>query len=347
MKWSLTVAELLEWLGSPPTGGSYDGPITGIADLREAEAGQLTFLSGGKYARYLAACRASVVLLPDSQAIGQTPPAGQLWIRTANPSLALADICGRIEAWHKPLPAPGIHATALVDPRAEVDPSASIGPYCLIGEGARIEAGAILESHVRVDRDAHIGASSWLAHAVHIGWGCRIGRHCRLFSGVVIGADGFGYHSDQTGHRILPQIGIVVVGDHVDIGANACIDRARFAETRIGEGTRIDNLVQIGHNNVLGKHCIICSQVGMAGSNEIGNFVVMAGQVGVGGHLKIADGVTVTGQSGISKDVAAGQVMGGTPARPHREEMRRQVLLKQLPELQERVRRLEEGLGKP
>lgn len=339
MKWSLSVKELLEWLGDVSTEGGYSGEITAIADLRKAKAGELTFLASRKFARHLGETRASVVILPTD--VEGHPEENQLWIRSADPSLSLATICSHIEGRLKPGSKPGIHPTAVVQPDAEVDPSASIGPHCIIEQGARIAAGAVLESSVRVDRDAAIGERTRIGHGTHVGWGCRVGSDCRLYSGVVLGADGFGYHSDQNGHRLLPQIGVVIVEDKVDIGANSCIDRARFAETRIGEGTKIDNLVQIGHNIIIGKHCIICSQVGMAGSTELGNFVVLAGQVGVNGHITIGDGVTATGQTGISKNVSPGTVLSGTPSRPHKEELRRQAHVKQLPELAERVRVLE------
>jgi UDP-3-O-[3-hydroxymyristoyl] glucosamine N-acyltransferase len=344
MKWSLSVKELLEWLGDVSTEGEFTGEITAIADLRKAGAGELTFLASRKFARHLKETQASVILVPED--ISGGPAANQLWIRSTNPSLDLATICGHIEQRLKPAPEPGVHPTAVVDPGAEVDPSASIGPYCVLGKGVRIAAGVVLQSSVRIDHEAVIGEQTWIGHGAHIGWGCRIGAACRIFSGAVIGADGFGYHSDKTGHRLLPQIGVVVLEDKVDVGANSCIDRARFAETRVGEGTKIDNLVQIGHNVIIGKHCIVCSQVGVAGSTEIGNFVVFAGQVGVNGHIKIGDGSTATGQTGVTKDVPPGVVLSGTPSRPHREELKRQAYLKQLPELMERVRALEKESGK-
>ncbi len=345
MQWSLTAAEIADWLGGAAVSGSHAGPITRIADLRTAEAGDLSFLGSAKYEKHLAASRAGVVLVPLDQPGGPAP--GQAWIRVADPSLALAQICARLERQLVPPPEPGIHPAALIDPAAEVDPTAAVGPFCLVGPGARIGAGAVLQSHVRVERAAVVGEGSILHHGVVIGWGCRVGRHCRLFPGVVIGADGFGYHSDSNGHRRLPQIGIVVIEDHVDIGANSTVDRARFAETRIGAGTKIDNLVQIGHNVTIGRHCILCAQTGIAGSTELGDFVVLGGQVGVNGHIKVGDGVSATAQSGISKDVPPGVVLSGSPARPHREEMRRHALVKQIPALQERLRALEQARATP
>lgn len=342
MKWSLTVSELLNWLGDPAVDGAYDGAITRIADLREALPGDLTFLSSGKYVRHLEVTKASVVLLSPEQA--GSPGENQLWIRVQDPSLALATICGQLEQLLLPAAHPGIHPTAIVDPAAEIDSSASIGPYCIIGAGAKIGKGVVLDSHVRVEHGAVVGEQTHLHHSVVIGWGCQVGKACCLFPGAVVGADGFGFHSDKSGHRRLAQIGRVVIEDDVEVGANACIDRARFSETRIGEGTKIDNLVQIGHNVKVGKHCIICACIGISGSAELGNFVVLAGQVGIAGHLKIGDGVTATGQTGITKDIPPGTVLSGTPARPHHEELRKQVLLKKLPGLIERVDAIERKL---
>ncbi|HSH09367.1 MAG TPA: UDP-3-O-(3-hydroxymyristoyl)glucosamine N-acyltransferase [Oceanipulchritudo sp.] len=343
MKWQLSVEEIVTLVNGTRIAGEYTGEITGIADLRIAGPADLSFLSGGKYAKFLAESKASLVIVPQGQE-GQ-PPEGQVWIGVTDPSLALAQVCGHVEGLLLHRPGPGIHPTAIVDPSAVIDPSATIGPYCLVGARARIGSGTVLESNVRVEQDAEIGADTILKHAVVIGWGCRVGNRCNLFPGVVLGADGFGYHSDKTGHHHLPQIGIVIIDDDVDIGANTCIDRARFSATRIGQGTKIDNLVQVGHNVVVGKHCILCAEVGIAGSAEIGNFVVMAGQVGVNGHIKVGDGVTATGQAGITKDIPPGTVLSGNPARPNREELKRLALFKQLPELVERVRELEARLA--
>jgi UDP-3-O-[3-hydroxymyristoyl] glucosamine N-acyltransferase len=340
MKWSLTTGQIEEILDSPPTRGACAEPVEQLADLREAGPGALSFLSSGKYTRYLSETRASVVLVPENQEGDPAP--GQLWICCPNPSLALGKICEHLERVMAPTEDPGIDPTAVIDPSAEVDPGAHIGPYCLIGPEVRVGAGAILRSSVRLDRGASVGAGTVIEHGSHIGWGCCVGERCHLFAGVVIGADGFGFHSDAGGHQRLAQIGIVVVGDDVEIGANSCVDRARFAETRIGTGTKIDNLVQVGHNVHIGRHCIVCAHVGISGSARLEDFVVLAGQVGVSGHLTVGKGVTATGQTGITKDIPPGTVLSGTPGRAHREEMKRQVLLKKLPELNQRLDRLED-----
>ena len=339
----MSVEELLQWLGEVPTAGSYDGLISGISDLRKAGKGEMTFLSGGKYLKHLGQTEASVVVLP----AGHTgePPANQLWVFTDNPSLALATVCERLQERIISRPSPGIHPTALVDPSAKIPASTSVGPYCVIGRDVVLGESVILGSHVCIEEGACIGDRTHLHPGVVIGWGCRVGADCLLFGGVVIGADGFGFHSDKSGHRRLPQIGIVVIEDEVEVGANSTVDRARFSETRIGQGTKIDNLVQVGHNVTIGKHCILCSQSGIAGSATIGDFVVLAGQVGVNGHISVGDGVMATGQTGISKDVPAGAVLSGTPGRFRRDELKRQAQISRLGGLLERVRKLEEAAG--
>lgn len=342
MEWSLSVASILELLGTERTRGTFRGKISGIADLRRAKAGQLSFLGEAKYAAYLGETEASVVLVPADKE-GE-PRAGQLWILVENPSLALAKICGVLHERLVPHPEAGVDATARVAETAVLGKGVSVGPNVQIAGEVELGDGVVVEGNVVIERGAVVGAGTRLRAGVHVGWGCQIGRDCLLHPGVIIGSDGFGYYSDANGHRKLPQIGIVVVEDDVEIGANACIDRARFEETRIGAGSRLDNLVHVGHNVQIGHHCILCAQVGIAGSAELGNFVVFGGQVGVNGHIKIEDGVQATGQTGISKNTPAGMILSGSPARNHRDEMKRQALLKQLPQWKERLGRLEERM---
>jgi len=342
MKWSLTIEEVLKLIGSTKVVGQYQGQVTGLADLREAGFGDLSFLSGGKYIKFLSDSKASVILVPVEQE-GE-PGEDQAWLPVENPSNALTTICSHIEAILIPNPITGIHPSAIIDPSAELDPTVAVGPYCIVCEDVKIGRGTILESNVRVERGSVIGEDTFLSHGAVIGWGCQVGNRCRLFQGSVIGADGFGYRSDKTGHQPVPQIGIVIIEDDVDLGAHSCIDRARFAATKIGRGSKIDNLVQIGHNNIIGKHNILCAQVGMAGSNELGDFCIMAGQVGIAGHLKIGAGVTGTGQTGVTYDIPAGTVLSGTPGRPHREMMKKQVRMNQLDGLFARVKALEKGV---
>ena len=342
MSWQLPVDKILQILGTKATLGEYNGVVTGIADLRAAGEGELSFLGSSKYAKYLGPSKASVILVPVDQE--GAPADNQVWIPIESPSVGLAAICSHLERQLAPRPTAGVHPSAAIDPEATVDPSAHIGPFCVIGKGAAVGANAVLQSNVSIEHGARVGTGSTLYHGAVVAWNCVVGDNCIIYHGAKVGSDGFGYHSDKTGHTRLPQIGTVVLEDDVEVGANSTIDRARFAETRIGQGTKIDNLVQVGHNVIIGKHCILCSGTGISGSTELGNFVVLAGQVGVNGHIKIGDGVTATGQSGVTKDTAPGLILSGTPAAPHREEMRRQVLLRKLPEFMQRVKALEERM---
>lgn len=340
MDWTLSVDDLLEELGTERSQGHFAGTLTGIAELGKAHAGQLSFLADHRYARYLGESEASVVLVPTDKT-GE-PKAGQMWIHVEDPSLALATVCSKLEKRLMPTAPPGIHPTAYVDASAAVPASASVGPQAVIEAEAQLGEGAVIGAGTIVEKGARVGDHTLLHSRVTVGWKCIVGSHCLLHSGVVVGSDGFGYHSDAGGHRKLPQIGTAVIEDHVEIGANSTVDRARFAETRVGEGTKIDNLVQIGHNVILGKHCILCAQSGVAGSAELGDFVVLGGQVGVIGHIQVGDGTKITGQSGVSKNTKPGMVLSGSPARDHREEMKRNAHVSRIPALQERLRRLEE-----
>lgn len=343
MDWELTIAQVSELAGAVRSVGHYAGAVRGIADLRTAGPGQLSFLTGGKYAKLLADCAASVVLVPEDQT-GE-PAQAQLWLHVKDPSVALARICAHIEALLELPPLAGVHPTAVIDASVQLGANVSIGPYCILEAGVELGEGVVLQSHVRVCRGSRIGAKSRLLHGVWVGPRTQIGARCLLHPGAVIGGEGFGFHSNAQGHHKLPQIGNVVLEDDVEVGCNSTIDRARFASTRIGAGTKIDNLVQVGHNCVIGRHCILCAGVGIAGSSELGNFVILAGQVGVNGHIRIGDGVQATGKTGISKDIAPGLVLSGVPAQPRRDELRLQVALRRVPELLARVAELEKRLA--
>lgn len=323
--------------------GTTPESIRGIAALAEASAGDLTFLGNPKYKADVASTRASVVLLPPDFA--GDPQANQLFLFVENPSVALAKICGRIEQSLWPKPAPGVHASAVVAREAKVAASATIGPLCVIETGAVVGERVHLQAQVFVGRNARIGDDSWLMPGAVVAAECELGRRVRLQPGVVVGSDGFGYEFVKGRHEKVPQVGTVVVGDDVEIGANSTLDRARFSRTTIGEGTKIDNLVQIAHNVIVGRHCLLCSQAGISGSTKIEDYVVLAGQVGVGGHITIGQGAKVGGQAGITADVAPGAFVNGTPAIPYLLERRIAVLQQRLPELFKRVDALEAQLA--
>lgn len=340
---AFSAAQLIEIVQPLRTVGNTDATIGGIAALDTARPGDLAFLANPKYRPAVAACRASVILLPADFA-GEPPP-GQLWLLLPNPSVGLTRICRRLEQLLWPKPAAGIHASAVIASGAQVAANAHVGPLCVIEAGAQVGEGAVLQAGVFVGARARIGGDSWLgAHSV-VASDCVLGVRVRLQPGAVIGSDGFGYDTVKGRHERIPQIGNVVLGDDVEIGANTTIDRARFSRTSIGEGTKIDNLVQIAHNCTIGRHCLIVAQVGVAGSTTLGDYVVLGGQVGVAGHLHIGDFTLAGAQSGLNRDLPPKSKVSGCYALPHLLEQKFQLLRGQLPELFKRVGRLEAQLG--
>ena len=335
MPTSFTIAELATLAGAEAVEGACAGPITGVAALAEATSADLSFLGNAKYAEAVAASRAGVILVP--VAFAGKPAAGQAFLRVANPSYALALFCGVLEARLWPRPPAGIHATAVVAASAKVDPAAHVGPLCVIGEGAVVAAGAVLEARCYVGARASVGADCWLKPGVVVGDYCILGARCRIQSGAVIGSDGFGYEPVNGEIRRIPQIGNVVLEDDVEVGANSTLDRARFSQTVVGRGTKIDNLVQIAHNVRIGRQCLITAQVGIAGSTTLGDHCVLGGQSGVAGHLTLGDRVKLGAQTGLFEDVPADGFMNGTPAVPFGLERRLVVLSRRLPDLFKKV----------
>lgn len=344
MQVSFTPAEIQAIVQPRQTRGATTASIQGLAALTAAAAGDLTFLGNTKYKAEVPATRASIVLLPADYA-GEPQP-NQLFLLVDNPSAALALVCRRIEQMLWPKPAPGVHPSAWVDPTAQVAATATVGPLCVISAGAVVGERCHLQAQVFVGDGARIGDDSWLMPGVIVAAECVLGRRVQLQPGVVIGADGFGYEFAGGRHEKVPQVGVVVIEDDVEIGANSAVDRARFSRTVIGEGTKIDNLVQIGHNCIIGRHCLLCAQVGISGSTTVGDYVVLGGQVGVAGHITIGKGVKAGGQAGINHDVPAGQFINGTPAIPYMLERRVAVLQHKLPNLFKRVDALEEQIKK-
>lgn len=339
MQVAYTPAEIAAIVGARRTAGTTTHKIGDIASLAAARAGDLSFLGNAKYRAQVADSLASVLLLPLDYP-GE-PRTGQVFLYVENPSVALAQVCARIEQALWPKPPPGIHPSAVVAPSAKVDATAHIGPLCVIEEGVRIGAGSVLQASVFVGREAGIGEGCWVMPGCTIASACSLGNRVRLQPGVVVGADGFGYEFIKGRHEKIPQIGTVVIEDDVEIGANSTLDRARFSRTVVGEGTKIDNLVQVAHNVVIGKHCILCSQVGISGSTTLEDYVVLGGQVGVVGHITIGKGAKAGGQTGITHDVQPGSYLNGTPAMAYMLERRLVVLHQRLPELFKRVEALE------
>lgn len=328
----ITLGELSE-LTSAKLEGDPAVEITGAAGLLEAGPAEVSFLENPKYAAQVLTSKAGAVFLSDRTPLGPGGPANRLYMDRPRWGYArVLEIIHR-EKW-RPAP-PAVSPRAEVHPEVRLGKGVEVGPFSvikgqtLIGDRTRIGAGCHIGFNVRIGKDC-------LLHpGVHIGDYCEVGDRAIFHPGTVVGSDGYGYDTDpRTGqHTKIPQVGRVVIEDDVEIGANVAIDRAVTGETRIGAGTKIDNLVQVAHNVMIGRNCLIVSQVGLAGSTQLGDQVVLAGQVGIAGHLKIGDGVVVMAQSGVMSDVPPKAILFGSPARPHRDAMKLHAILSKLPEL--------------
>lgn len=345
MQVAYTPDEIIAIVQPRQTRGATRETIQGIAALAAAQPGDLSFLGNPRYKTEVAATRASVVLLPPDYA-GE-PRAGQLFLLVEKPSAALARLCARLEQQLWPKPAPGVHPAAVVDAAAKIAPTATIGPLCVVEAGAVVGERAHLQARVFVGRNARIGDDCWLMPGVTVATGCELRARVRVQPGAVIGSDGFGYEFVGGKHEKVPQIGGVLIEADAEIGANCTVDRARFSRTVIGEGSKIDNLVQIAHNVVIGKHCLVCAQAGISGSSVVEDLVVIGGQAGLAGHLRVGKGSKIDGQSGVNSDLAPGSFVKGTPCLPYNLEQRINVLRQRLPELFHRLGAVEEQLKKP
>jgi UDP-3-O-[3-hydroxymyristoyl] glucosamine N-acyltransferase len=318
--------------------GDGETEIRGVAGIETAGPGDLTFLANPRYAGHLAATRASAVVL------GPGRDAGLPCLVAKNPYLtfarAVAVLCPPAR------PAAGVHPQAHVDATAVIGADVHVGAFAVVGPRARVGARTVLRPHVVLYEDVTVGEECLLHSGVQVREGCRLGDRVVVQNGAVIGADGFGFARDGDGqYHKFPQVGIVAIEDDVEIGALTAIDRAALGETRIGRGTKIDNLVQIGHSVRIGRDCVLAGQVGIAGSTRLGDRVTLAGQVGVAGHLTISDDAIVTAQSGIPGFVEKGKVLSGSPAIDNRAWLRSIAVFARLPELQRRVRELEARLA--
>jgi len=326
--------------------GEPKAEIHGVAGIEQAGPGEVTFLANRRYAPNLSTTKASAVFVEDGVDVVRGPDAPALAkLRTSNPYLSFAKA---IELFYEaPQYAPGIHATAVIAKTARIGAGAHVGPYCFVDEDAVIGENAVLHSFVTIYRGARIGTNFFAhAHAV-VREFCRIGDRVILQNGVVIGGDGLGYakNADGTWYK-MTQSGPAVLEDDVEVQANACVDRATVGETRIGRGTKIDDLVLVGHASKVGGNSMLCGQVGLAGSTRIGENCILAGQVGTAGHLTIGDGAVITAQSGVPNDVPERALYSGYPAVENREWLRMMAALRRLPELQKRVGALEEKIAK-
>jgi UDP-3-O-[3-hydroxymyristoyl] glucosamine N-acyltransferase len=335
---SITVQQLAELVHGEVHG---DGSvvITAARPLGEAQAGDVTFVEDTKHAHLLHDCPASAAVVPLS-----VPANGKVLIQVADPLSAFVTIVrhlhGRTEA-----PPHGIDPRAAVHPTAQVGPDATIEPFAVVGEGSVVGARCRLHSNAVVGRYCRLGDDVILYPGTVLYDGTVLGNRVIVHANAVLGADGFGYRLQGGRHVKVPQLGHVELGDDVEIGACTTIDRGTFQATRVGEGTKIDNLVQIGHNCRIGRHNLFVSQMGIAGSSSTGEYVVVAGQVGIVDHVHIGDRSLIGAKAGVTKDVPPGQRMLGAPATPERDQKRILMTLEKLPEIRRDIRHIKQHLG--
>ncbi len=332
-----TLADLQAKVGGRVIGdGSVS--IARVSSVDEATNDALTFVTDEKYLARAFASEAAAVLVDDSVPIGgETPPKPVLIVENARAALATF-----LAALKRPRPrGPFRHPSAIVEDGATIDDDVYLGANAYVGSSAHIGARSTIGVGAYVGAEVRIGEDTWLHPHATVHEGCVIGNRVVLHSGSVIGSEGFGWAFLEGRLERIPQVGNVVLDDEVEIGANTCVDRAQTGSTQIGRGTKIDNLVQIGHNCRIGMHCAIAAQTGFAGSTSVGDFVKIAGQVGTRGHMHIGSRSTVAGQSGVWGDVEEGAMISGNPARDHREWMKAEVMIRRLPKLVARVDKLE------
>ena len=336
MKRSFTASQVAEAVGGSVVG---DGALvlTGFATAAGARAGDLTFAETEEWFDLADQSAASAILVDGIQ-----KASSKTLIRVPQARVGFAKALTLF--FPEARFAPGIHPTAVISETAQIDPSAHIGPHCVVGERTKIGANVVLEGLVHIGSDVSIGGDARIFPNATIYPHTQIGARVRIHAAAVIGSDGFGYVLDSGAHRKIPQIGTVIIKDDAEIGAAVTIDRGALGSTEIGKGAKIDNLVQIGHNVVIGDHCIVIAQAGIAGSSKIGAYTIIAGQAGIAGHLNIGSKVTVTAKSGVMHDIPDGEKWFGYPAQPDREMKRQLLALRQLPDLLRRIAELEKQL---
>jgi UDP-3-O-[3-hydroxymyristoyl] glucosamine N-acyltransferase len=314
--------------------------ITGVKGIEEAGPSEITFVANPRYTALARTTRAAAIIVePEFQEIAAAT------IRIKNPYHAFSRALGLF--YQPPSYAPGIHSTAVIDPTAEIGPDAHIGAYAVVGPNVRIGSHATLLPHVVLYPGVQVG-DYFFAHAHSVvRENCVLGDLVTLENGAIIGADGFGFSKNDAGQwEKIPQSGPVRIGNRVDVQANATIDRATVGATEIGDGTKVDNLVQVGHGSRVGNETLLCAQTGLAGSSIIGNNVILAGQVGIAGHCTVGDGVILTAQSAVSHDVPPGKTISGSPGFDNRIWLRAVTILQRLPELLKRLDRVEKAVAK-
>jgi UDP-3-O-[3-hydroxymyristoyl] glucosamine N-acyltransferase len=340
----VTVGDIAKLLGAELIGDART-LITGVSGIDGAQPGTIAFIENENLLETALGSSASAIIAPAS--IGAKVPAcdrkkglqGKPAVLTGNPRLAFAKVMEYLQPLD--LPEVGIHPTAIVEPDAYLGEGVTIREFCYVGKSAHIGDGAVLYPHVVVGNGAQIGNATILYPSVVINHHVHVGERVRIHSGSVIGGDGFGYVLDDGKHHKVPQIGTVIIEDDVEIGANVCIDRAMLGATRVGSGSKVDNLVQIAHNVQIGKNVILCGQVGLSGSVVVEDNAVLAGQVGLRDHVKIGKGAVLGAKSGVMNNIAAGEFVMGSPAVPQREFLKQEAAARKLPEAIRTLRSLE------
>ena len=331
-----TAAEIAKHLQGEVLGNA-SAVLNAFAPADRAQAGDLTFAENPDYFTRAEQSAASAIIV-DAEFASK-----KILIRVPNARIGFAKALTLF--FPDPILPAGVHPTAVIAASAQVDPTAHIGPYCVIHEKVRVGARSILQGGNHIGANCHIGDDVNLFPNVTLYARTEIGNRVRIHAGTVVGSDGFGYVQDNGVHRKVPQIGNVIIREDVEIGSNVTIDRGALGPTIIGKGTKIDNLVQIGHNVTIGEHCLVISQVGIAGSTKMGNYVILAGQAGLAGHLKIGNRVTISAQAGVMTNIEDGEKWLGSPAQPDRQAKRQMIAIQHLPDLLKRVAELERRLG--
>jgi UDP-3-O-[3-hydroxymyristoyl] glucosamine N-acyltransferase len=334
----MKLGELASRLGAELRGDA-ELEITGVKGIEEAGPTEITFVANPKYGGLARKTQAAAVLVEP-----EFPEIAAATLRIKNPYHAFSQALGYF--YQPPVYAPAIHPTAVIDPTAEIGEGAHIGAYVVIGPGVKLGPHATLLPHVVLYPGVQAGSNLFAhAHSV-VREGCILGDYVTLENGAIVGADGFGFSKNELGHWTkIPQSGPVRLGDRVDVQANACVDRATIGATEIGDGTKIDNLVQVGHGSRVGQNTLLCAQTGLAGSSIVGNNVILAGQTGVAGHCTVGDGVILTAQSAVSHDVPPGKVLSGSPGFDNRVWLRATAIFQRLPDLLKRLDRVEKAVS--
>ena len=334
----MKLGELATRLGAELRGDA-ELEITGVKGIEDAGPGEITFVANPRYAGLARKTNAAAVLVEPA-----FPDIAPATLRIANPYHAFSRALAMF--YQPPAYPAGVHSTAIIDPSAQIAEGAHIGAYVVIGPGSKLGTHATLLPHVVIYPNVAVGNNFFAhAHAI-VREGCVLGDDVTLENGAIVGADGFGFSKNGKGEwEKIPQSGPVRLGDRVDVQANACVDRATVGATEIGSGTKIDNLVQVGHGSRVGQNTLLCAQTGLAGSSIVGSNVILAGQTGIAGHCSVGDGVILTAQSAVSHDVPAGKMISGSPGFDNRVWLRAVAIFQRLPELLKRLDRVEKELA--